>query len=96
MGKLSSLKDADRFARQVRKLSGVEGFHAHQLRHTIACQWLERGGSLAALQEILGHSSIVTTQRYGRLGEAHVMAEAARIQGQRVTSGVTPLLHQNR
>ena len=51
------------------------------MRHTFACRWLEAGGSLAALQELLGHSSIVTTQRYGRLGEAHVVAEMARLEG---------------
>ena len=95
VGKLLSVTHGDSFAKQVRKLAGVEGFHAHQLRHTFACRWLEAGGSLAALQEILGHASIVTTQRYGRLGEAHVQAEAARIQGQLGTPYGTPTLRQS-
>jgi integrase len=89
IGRLLPLRDAQGFAVQVRRRTGIERFHAHQLRHSFACRWLEAGGSLAALQEILGHASIVTTQRYGRLGEAHVQAEARRIQGQGVTSGVT-------
>jgi integrase len=65
-----------------RRETGILRFHVHQLRHTFACRWLEAGGSLAALQEILGHASITTTQRYGRLSEAHVRAEAERIGGQ--------------
>ncbi|MFN8588758.1 MAG: tyrosine-type recombinase/integrase [Candidatus Eisenbacteria bacterium] len=68
------------FANAVRRLSGVEGFHVHQMRHTFACQWLERGGSLAALQQVLGHASIVTTQRYARLSDEAVMREAARME----------------
>jgi integrase len=67
------------FASAVRRLSGVDGFHVHQMRHTFACQWLERGGSLAALQQVLGHASIVTTQRYARLTDEAVMREAARL-----------------
>lgn len=96
VGKLSPLKCADGFALQVRKRTGIDRFHAHQLRHSFACRWLEAGGSLAALQEILGHASIVTTQRYGRLGEAHVQAEAQRIQGQLGTPDGTPALHHIR
>ena len=51
--------------------------------------------SVAELQEILGHSSIVTTQRYGRLGEAHVQAEASRIQGRLGTPHGTPALRNS-
>ena len=71
------------FAVRVRKLTGIEGFHVHQMRHTFACQWLERGGSLAALQQVLGHASIVTTQRYAKLTDEAVMREAGRIAGAR-------------
>lgn len=39
------------------------------------------GGSLAALQQVLGHASIVTTQRYALLTDEAVMREAGRIAG---------------
>ena len=67
------------FANLVRRSSGIPGFHVHQMRHTFACQWLERGGSLAALQQMLGHASITTTQRYAKLSDEAVMREAARM-----------------
>ena len=95
VGRLLPLRHANGFAKQVQRRTELTGFHAHQLRHSFACRWLEAGGSLAALQEILGHASIVTTQRYGRLGEPHVRAEAERIQGRLVTGVVTPRLRQS-
>jgi len=79
VGKLVSFVEPGAFANQVRKHSGVKRFHVHQLRHTFACTWLERGGSLAALQQLLGHSSIVTTQRYGRISDDMVRAEVERV-----------------
>lgn len=81
-GRIVPVRSHSYLTREVRKRSGVAGFHLHQLRHTFACRWLERGGSLAALQQVLGHSSVVTTQRYAKLGDAHVAAEAARIFGE--------------
>lgn len=78
IGKFVPFKSHGAFNRYVTEAVGFS-FHVHQLRHSFACLWLERGGSLAALQELLGHSTIVTTQRYGRLGETHVQAEAAKV-----------------
>lgn len=67
------------YARRCRRETGIPGFHAHQMRHTFACRWLESGGSLAALQELLGHRSIETTQRYGRLASDMVRRECERV-----------------
>ncbi len=79
VGRLVPMRDSTGFTRQVRRYSGVKRFHPHQLRHTFACRWIENGGNLAALQVVLGHSSIVTTQRYARLTDDHVRAEAERV-----------------
>jgi integrase/recombinase XerD len=60
-------------------LAGLSKFHVHMTRHTFACRYLEAGGELAMLQEILGHASVVTTQRYGRVNEKAIRADAARV-----------------
>jgi len=73
-----SEKSCGTFNRTVRRMSGIPGFHAHRMRHTYASQWVEQGKSLAALQLVLGHASIVTTQRYARLTDEAVQREALR------------------
>ncbi len=67
------------FAKAVRRLAKLERFHVHQMRHTFACQWMDGGGNLGALQQVLGHASIVTTQRYARMSDEVVMREAERL-----------------
>ena len=68
------------FNRAVRRRSGCVVFHVHRLRHTFASRYLESGGQLAALKEILEHASIRTTERYAKLLLAHVQKDAARVQ----------------
>lgn len=70
------------FTYAVRKLTGNKAFHIHRMRHTFATQWIARSGNLAALQQILGHASITTTQRYAKLTDDMVKAESQRLEAE--------------
>jgi integrase len=80
VGRLCPFRDACSFNKRVRRLSGIAGFHSHLCRHTFATEWRESGGSLAALQAVLGHGSIAVTERYGTIGEDLVEREALRLE----------------
>lgn len=60
---------------QVRRHSGVR-FHVHQFRHTFAVNYLNRGGDIARLKQLLGHRDIRMTSGYLRHLPTHAMRDA--------------------
>jgi integrase/recombinase XerC len=64
-------------ARIVKRIAIAHGLssdvHPHTLRHAFGTHMLEEGADLRAIQEILGHERLSTTQRYTQLSTKHVL-----------------------
>jgi integrase/recombinase XerC len=66
-GRLSRRAIQARIERRARELGLERHVHAHMLRHSFATHLLESSGDLRAVQELLGHADIATTQVYTHL-----------------------------
>jgi site-specific recombinase XerD len=57
----------------------VDNFRWHDLRHTFASRLVMKGVDLTSVQKLLGHRSILTTQRYAHLSLGHLQSAVEKL-----------------
>jgi len=73
-GSRLTTRSVGRIVKQVAVSKGLSpDVHPHTLRHAFGTHMLEEGADLRAIQEMLGHERLATTQRYTQLTVKHVM-----------------------
>lgn len=69
-----------RYTTRELKKAGLDHLSLHSLRHTFATQFIEHGGNLRVLQDLMGHTDYATTEIYAHVADSHLKQEADRVK----------------
>ena len=70
--RISNRQVANRLNEMAKRQAMSQGVNPHKLRHSFATHVLESSGDLRAVQELLGHANLSTTQMYTHLDFQHL------------------------
>ena len=69
----------DGFFSRARDRAGLKVLRFHDLRHTFASWWVQRGGELMVLRDIMGHANMAMVERYAHLDSGATHRAVARL-----------------
>jgi site-specific recombinase XerD len=76
-----AVRDLRQWFREACDEANVKNFRWHDLRHTFASRLVMAGADIRAVQELLGHASIVMTMKYAHLSSEHRQRAVSKKEG---------------
>lgn len=80
------------FFKDACKKVGIDDFTIHDLRHTYAAHLISAGVALAEVRDLLGHSTVMMTERYAHLATARARDAIRVLDGLR-KQGSSRMVH---